>query len=662
MLKRILSAVGIIVVGFAVVVAVVYIQLRGVQGTLHQTSKVDVPLYRAAVAVTERTSDLEKAVSTSFLSVNQADLDDHRKAVREGVDSLNSSVQRLVTSELGSRESMRVNPGASDDAVRITSLTTSLKTNLSALIGVAERTVDIAGQQLQLRQELGVSREDLSKAYRKTFALAKADEKSFATLSRAVITTLHSASTSDLNFIGRAKFKEALDGFAKATLTPEQKELLDSVTAQFNRTFDQALAASAAKADWAVFADRVAQMKTLTGQIRRISENQFEAGQTLLTTDTERTVKASIWLSVATIFIGTIVSFFMARSITRRIGAVSERLRQGANEVSNAASQMEGNSTILSEGASSQAASLEETSASLTEMASMSSQTANNATGAKSLSVETRTAAETGVTEVTELETAMKAIRESSNSIGKIVKSIDEIAFQTNILALNAAVEAARAGEAGLGFAVVADEVRNLAQRSALAARETADKIQDSIDKSERGARISAKVAQSLQTIVGKTQKVDQLIGEIAIAAKEQSEGVGQITTAVSRIDQITQQSASSAEENATAAVELRAQAESLRQSIEDLSRLVGSSHENESKRRAAKANAAAAPSGNQPSKPQAASASSAEPPVTLASESPAAHAAFPMPPQPSSPATPARAADRTQRPAETKSENFKDF
>ena len=169
----------------------------------------------------------------------------------------------------------------------------------------------------------------------------------------------------------------------------------------------------------------------------------------------------------------------------------------------------------------------------------------------------------------------MDAIKTSSDDIAKIIKTIDEIAFQTNLLALNAAVEAARAGESGAGFAVVADEVRSLAQRAAAAAKETATKIEDSVQKSAHGVAISGKVAQSLQEIVGKARQVDELAGEVASASKEQTQGITQINTAVSQMDKVTQSNAANAEESAAAAEELNAQAESMKDAVNELLRLV---------------------------------------------------------------------------------------
>ena len=263
-------------------------------------------------------------------------------------------------------------------------------------------------------------------------------------------------------------------------------------------------------------------------------------------------------------------------AISRPLTNLSARLADAADALSGLSAAVTRSSQTVAEGASSQAASLEETSASLEEISSMIRRNAEGSGRAKTIANQTRIAADTGAADMESMATAMEAIKTASGNIGKIIKTIDEIAFQTNILALNAAVEAARAGEAGAGFAVVAEEVRNLAQRSAQAARETADKIQDSIAKSGHGAQISGKVATSLQEIVTKARVVDELVAEIATASTEQSQGLTQVLNAVTQMDGVTQTNAASAEESAAATLDMNKEVEVLRSAIDELRGLLG--------------------------------------------------------------------------------------
>jgi methyl-accepting chemotaxis protein len=271
-----------------------------------------------------------------------------------------------------------------------------------------------------------------------------------------------------------------------------------------------------------------------------------------------------------------VLSWFVARSIPRPFAALIENLGEAARQNDGSAHIISQNSNVLAESASAQAASLEETSASLEEISSMAKRNSEGAIRAKDLAQQARRAADAGTADVEAMNQAMGAIKASADGIAKIIKTIDEIAFQTNILALNAAVEAARAGEAGAGFAVVAEEVRALAQRSATAAKETAAKIEDAITKSEHGATISTKVATSLGEIVDKARKVDGLIGEIAQASQEQSQGIGQVLIAVTQMDRVTQTNAAAAEEGASAAEELNAQAQMMDHAVDDLKQLIG--------------------------------------------------------------------------------------
>jgi methyl-accepting chemotaxis protein len=297
-----------------------------------------------------------------------------------------------------------------------------------------------------------------------------------------------------------------------------------------------------------------------------------------------------------------LVVFLVTRSITRPLDETIKNLDFTADHMSSSASQIANASQSLAGGAGQQAASLEETSSSLEEMASMTQRNAENADKANDLAKQARQSAENGAGKTQgmiqamagvqstgrEMHAAMDAVRTANGDVAKIIKTIDEIAFQTNILALNAAVEAARAGEAGMGFAVVADEVRNLAQKSAEAARETASRIEGAISKTDHSVRMSDKVAgelknmasmsadveKSLADILIRTRDVDQLIGDIAAASKEQSQGIQQVNLAVGEMDKVTQSTAASAEECASASSEMKGQAENLKSVVASLVRL----------------------------------------------------------------------------------------
>lgn len=279
--------------------------------------------------------------------------------------------------------------------------------------------------------------------------------------------------------------------------------------------------------------------------------------------------------AVFTVMIGIIISFYLNISVVRPILSTIENLNKTTQQTSSAANQLSAYSQQLSEGNSKQASAVEEASTTLEEAAAMVLQNTENTKQAALLSKQAKETADQGYLEMQAMTGAMSELQKSSEQIAKIMKVIDEIAFQTNILALNAAIEAARAGEAGLGFAVVAEEVRNLAGRCAQAAKDTAAIIESNIGLSEKGVKFAERVRTAFSEITLQAKNVQDLMAEIAAASQEHYQGITQINTAMTQVEQIIQQNAANAEESASASEELSVQADNLKEIVLRLVQMV---------------------------------------------------------------------------------------
>jgi methyl-accepting chemotaxis protein len=284
---------------------------------------------------------------------------------------------------------------------------------------------------------------------------------------------------------------------------------------------------------------------------------------------------STLLFSVIALALFITVAIFAAERISgpikRSIGILSET----SESINDASKQFSATSQEMADGASQQASSLEETSASLEEMSSMTKRNADSSKQANKLAEEARDAASEGNQAMKRMNDSMNELKTSTDETSKIIKAIDEIAFQTNLLALNAAVEAARAGTAGQGFAVVAEEVRRLALRTSDAAKETETIIERSRQAATGGVSIAQEVADKLEDIDQKSQKVNELVAEITAASMEQSQGLDQINRAMSHVDSVTQKNAAGAEENASAAANLRAESTHLQEIVSDLTILI---------------------------------------------------------------------------------------
>jgi methyl-accepting chemotaxis protein len=298
-----------------------------------------------------------------------------------------------------------------------------------------------------------------------------------------------------------------------------------------------------------------------------------------ISTSTVDTIAKLSWVQmlglVVAVIVGVCLSILTTMSITRPINGVIAGLRQGGQEVTQAASEMSRASADLAEGSNRQAAALEETSSSMEEMSSMIKQNAENAGQANSLTTESDKIISRASGAMSELAESMQDISQASEETAGIVKSIDAIAFQTNLLALNAAVEAARAGEAGAGFAVVADEVRNLAMKAATAAKDTSQMIERTIDRVHHGTGLASNASQAFEEVAQTASKMGQLVNEIASASAEQAEGIVQLNQAMTDMDQITQNHSASSQESAALSQELANQAVLLNQHVDRLGHVI---------------------------------------------------------------------------------------
>jgi hypothetical protein len=294
---------------------------------------------------------------------------------------------------------------------------------------------------------------------------------------------------------------------------------------------------------------------------------------------TQKQASLYLWMVTAILALPLIVSAGFAWLLTsafRTLSGVTGKIQGGTDHVVDFSHQVTSIAQSLSEGASAQAAGLEETSSSLEEMASMTKQTADNAGQAKVMMEEVRQTVENVDHHMTLMAEAIGEVTRSSEESGKIIKTIDEIAFQTNLLALNAAVEAARAGEAGAGFAVVASEVRNLAMRAAEAARSTSDLIEKTLKSVQTGNELTVATQEAFRKNREIAEKIGHLVDEIAIASQEQAQGIAQVSKAVADMDRVTQQNAANAEESAAAAEDMNGEAVKMKASVVELVTVVG--------------------------------------------------------------------------------------
>jgi len=373
--------------------------------------------------------------------------------------------------------------------------------------------------------------------------------------------------------LGAAKIRTVLQEMEGTTLSSEERTAVAEIrsdveqwVARFGEFADQSFSGHGDTA-------AATAMKTMTPLLDRVQKRTAELGSISAGRQekaSEATLVSMRWNEMLN-WAGTIVvllvaagAFVVIIGLNRILRGIATEVSAGAHEVAGAAGHISSASQSLAQGSSEQAASLEETSAATEEISSMARKNAENSQSTMDITSQSASRINDTNQLLEQMVVAAGEIDASSNKISKIIKVIDEIAFQTNILALNAAVEAARAGEAGMGFAVVADEVRNLAQRSSQAAKDTAALIEESIEKSRGGSARVEQIAEALRTITEDAERMKVLVEEVHVGSNEQARGIEQVAQSISQMDQVTQKTAADAEESAAAAEQLKAQSESL--------------------------------------------------------------------------------------------------
>lgn len=384
--------------------------------------------------------------------------------------------------------------------------------------------------------------------------------------------------------------REHVEIFEKAIANNTTLDIAPAATEALKRTFDPLNAyirlsnelVALAFDNPAAVASRMDEFNRLFDELEKSMaevSNSLESAGVGKNEESARAVESFLEMLVASalgaISVLAIIAVLVARSIPLPFARLISHLDQSAETTLAEATHLAETSGRLAENANSQAASLEEISATLEELSGMTHRNSDGAQDGMKAANSARSTAEAGEEDTRRMERAMSAIQESSGEIAKILKTIEEIAFQTNILALNAAVEAARAGEAGAGFAVVADEVRSLAQRSAAAAREIAPKIENSLRHGEEGALVTRRVVAGFAEITSKIREVDRIITEVATASKEQTVGLEQINKAIGDMDKATQNNAATSEAAAESATKLNEHSRELNRDVGELTRLV---------------------------------------------------------------------------------------
>lgn len=590
MLKKIFSVFLLAIVGLGVVVGVVLHELDKLETITSRTLETDQGFYEISSQISQQIYELQSTISAAFITNDAAEIAIHQESSNKIFEDIEMTLRRLDAPyfQILGDELIQLSPelqawiwGEDNQeytkGISIKALLTILSNKLYELKEQKENLFQLAKTSILNQNAHEEESRDLSKVFRKTLDLSEKDKKTYNNLSRAVMAVLYSSSTSELNSIGRAKFTDSYEEFMKQKDLPSKDvEQLKALEEQFSKTFDFAIANSVSSFAYNFFITEINQLKTAYNTFGDFSLKNLNTGIEHLRVTREWTQKIIILIAGITIFFSALAGFLTAKHISKQVAQQVRQIQNGSAILFESVERMNQASEQMTSAYQRQIDASGKTNSSLEEIREM---TKNNASFSKKAKDETNTMKDyqsNASKSAESLVGSMDQLQKANETVFQIVKTIDEIAFQTNILALNAAVEAARAGSSGAGFAVVADEVRNLASQCAKAAEESSVHITSSMECSKDSLACAKLVQTNLEDILKKSNILDTIIADVANASAEQAQGVQYIGNSMIDTDRIIHENKGISDENANTARKLNDVSLQLNESIATLSKVVG--------------------------------------------------------------------------------------